>query len=97
MQKMTQTYYVFSRDAGPEDWRALPRMFKMGDQVRRFTGHDYGLARDDMMYLGVETISCTEDEDGGTPSFTVPCDYLLTAEGERPMGEYIKLPARAPR
>jgi hypothetical protein len=49
------TEYEFVRDAGPEDWPALPRAFRAGEKVTRFTGHDYGVVRDDLMYSGHQT------------------------------------------
>lgn len=85
--------FTFVRDAGPEDHRALPRVFKMGEQVKEFTGHDYGCARDDMMYGGIESISCSLD--GGTPSFTVPVEYLADEAGQQPMGPYMRVKNRS--
>lgn len=84
--------YVFVKDAGPADWSPLPRVFKAGDVVHRFNGHDYGCARDDMMHLGVSSISCSED--GNTPFFTVPAKLLRTEDGKPVMGDYINFPAK---
>lgn len=86
------TDLVFIRDAGPEDWSALPRKFVMGEIVQKFVGHTYGLDRDDMMYFGVETIPCTCD--GREGFFTVPVDYLATESGHSPMGTYISFPLK---
>jgi hypothetical protein len=83
--------YVFARDVTPEDWSALPRSFKAGETIHRFSGHDYGCARDDMQHLGVSTISCSVD--GGVPFFTVPADMLRTEEGHEVCGDYIRFPA----
>lgn len=47
-----------------------------GDIVYEFRGHDYGLARDDTRYSGIEHISVTERADGGAPSFTIPLHTL---------------------
>lgn len=47
------TTYTFSKDIGPADWKALPRYFKQGESVEKFTGHTYGLDRDDLMYVGL--------------------------------------------
>lgn len=81
------TTYSFARDVAVDDWRALPRAFKKGETIHRFTGYDYGVARDDAMLLGVEVISCSIT--GGTPFFTVPTDMLLDESGNRPRGDYL--------
>jgi hypothetical protein len=83
--------YVFAQNAGPEDWVALPRQFKQGDTVHRFTGYDYGCARDDMQYAGVSSIACTLD--GNPPFFTVPAKFLRTEDGHEVMGDYMRFPA----
>lgn len=68
------TIYAFTRDAGPADWPALAREFKIGDRVHRYQGHDLGLTTGDRRLAGVETIACTLD--GTEPFFTVPADWL---------------------
>lgn len=47
-----------------------------GDIVYEFKGHDYGLARDDTLYFGIEHISVTEDAKGAGSSFTIPLHNL---------------------
>jgi hypothetical protein len=47
-----------------------------GTKVYEFTSHDYGLARDDTMFMGREHISVTEASDGATPFFTTPVEIL---------------------
>jgi hypothetical protein len=85
------TTYTFARDVTPKDWSALPRAFAKGETVTRFRGHTYGLDRDDMMLGGFETIPCLAD--GREGFFTVPVEMLLTEDGKRPMGDYVRLPA----
>lgn len=83
----TKTYF-FKRPVGPSDWSALPREFKAGEMVEKFSGHTYGLDRDDMMHLGVETIPvCREDAEG---FFTVPVEMLEDETGKSPMGAYAR-------
>ena len=82
---------VFIRDAGPEDWRALPRKFVMGEIVQKFVGHTYGLDRDDMIFLGKETIPCTCE--GSEGFFTVPVEFLAMENGKQPMGAYVRYDA----
>lgn len=84
---------VFIRDAGPEDWRPLPRKFAMGEIVQKFVGHTYGLDREDLIFLNVETIPCTVD--GNSGFFTVPVEYLATEDGNQPMGAYVRLPVKS--
>lgn len=79
--------FTLSQDLTPSQWPALPRAFKTGEVLHKFTGHDYGCARDDMMYGGHETIACSLD--GETPFFTVPVKYLRTESGEQVMGDYV--------
>lgn len=83
--------YRFTRDAGPDDWPGLPRQFEEGDIVTRYHGHTYGLDRDDLLLMGVETIACTAE--GRRAFFTVPVTYLKATDGSQPVGEYIKLDA----
>jgi hypothetical protein len=85
---MKDRIYSFSRDVGPEDWRALPRKFTKGETVARWSGYTYGLDRDDMVYGGRETIPCTLD---GESFFTVPVEFLVSSEGHKPMGDYVRL------
>lgn len=85
---MSRQAYFFRRMVGPTDWRALPRVFKAGEIVERFSGHTYGLDREDMMYLGVETIPCTTD--GNEGFFTVPVTMLEDEQGASPSGNYIR-------
>lgn len=47
-----------------------------GITVYRCSCHDYGLARDDTNYTGVEHISVSLKEDGDYPFFTVPLHDL---------------------
>jgi hypothetical protein len=91
---MTKTYF-FKKPAGPSDWSALPREFLAGEMVERFTGHTYGLDRDDMMYLDTETIPCVCD--GREGFFTVPVSLLEDESGKSPMGSYVRLPHRSPQ
>lgn len=90
---MKKTYF-FKQPAGPASWSALPRDFKAGEMVEKFTGHTYGLDRDDMMYLGKETIPCTCD--GREGFFTVPVELLEDENGKSPMGSYISF-SRSPQ
>jgi hypothetical protein len=85
--------YFFKTTKGAVDWSALPRWFMAGDKVTKFVGHTYGLDRDDMMYLGVETIPCTcvGYEEG---FFTVPVEYLVDKEGNQPQGDYVRIKAK---
>lgn len=50
--------------------------FKIGDRVNQLMQYDYGLARDDTNYTGIEHISVTRDPNGGYPSHTVPMTAL---------------------
>lgn len=85
---MTKVFF-FKREVGPTDWRALPRVFRAGESVEKFVGHTYGLDRDDMMFLGVETIACVAD--GNEGFFTVPVDFLENEVGKQPMGDYQRI------
>ena len=77
--------YVFVQDVTKDDWDALPRNFKAGEFVKE--GSDsYGLCRDDMIYGGFETVSCTCDS--GQSYFTVPVRFLRTPDGASVRGEY---------
>lgn len=80
--------YTFARDVTPEDWSALPRAFVKGESITRFRGHTYGLDRDDMVYLGVETIPCASGPEG---FFTVPVEMLVDKDGKHPIGEYVRV------
>ena len=82
--------YTFAKASGPDDWGPLPRQFAKGDTIFRFSGYDYGCARDDMMYGNRETITCSE-RDGESPFFTVPVEMLLDKDGNRPMGDYVRI------
>lgn len=86
---MAKTYF-FKKAVGPNDWSALPREFKAGEMVEQFTGHTYGLERDDAMYLNTETIACTCEGRGGF--FTVPVKMLEDEGGKSPMGAYFCSP-----
>lgn len=48
----------------------------IGTIVYKLAKHDYGLARDDTDYTGVEHISVTLKPDGDYPSFTIPYEFL---------------------
>jgi hypothetical protein len=74
------------RDVGPDDWSALPREFKAGETVYKYSGHDYGLARDDFLICKRSVISCSLD--GGIPFFTVPVEFLTDEHGRHPTGPY---------
>lgn len=81
--------YMFLHRVNEKDWSALPRAFLAGERVYRFHGHTYGLDRDDAMYLGEETIPCTQ-KPGEEHFFTVPVRFLVsTATGQRPSGAYM--------
>lgn len=86
--------FRFARDVSRDEWRALPRDFKAGETIYRFDGHDYGCARDDMMYGKQETISCCEIV-SMNPFFTVPVHMLLDERGNTPRGDYMSLTRRA--
>lgn len=81
------TVYTFAEDIGPQQWRALPREFKKGESVFRYSGYDYGCARDDYRYGDTHSITCCEKE-GKTPFFTVPVTALRLPDGTRPLGPY---------
>lgn len=84
------TAYRFNQDATPADWSALPRSFKKGDEVVLFTGHTYGLYRDDLVYLKIETVPCVLPENAPDgPFFTVPVDLLVDEDGREPCGDYM--------
>ena len=80
----------FKFQVGPEQWSALPRVFKVGELVTKFSGHTYGLDRDDMQYLGIETIPI----ENGEGFFTCPVVFLENSDGVQPMGDYQRLPPR---
>jgi len=86
------TTYFFKKPVGPSDWSALPREFQAGEMVEKFSGHTYGLDRDDLIYLDRETIPCTCD--GREGFFTVPVEFLEDEHGKSPMGSYMRVPAR---
>ena len=89
------TDYVFVRDVTPQDWVALPRVFKAGEKVSR--SHDmFGLCRDDARMGGVSTVPCTtgdmvvfQDGSKSEKMFTVPVDMLCTPEGKPVYGDYL--------
>lgn len=85
---MASTVYSFNRDVSPEDWKAIPREFKAGETVTRFTGYTYGLERDDMRYLDTETIAVVAD--GSEAFFTCPVALLVDESGKGPWGSYRK-------
>jgi len=89
--------YFFKNPVGPDDWSALPRKFLAGEIVEKFTGHTYGLDRDDLMYLNTETIPCTCE--GHQGFFTVPVSMLEDMEGNSPLGAYVRYgsPVSAPQ
>lgn len=80
------TIYRFIKDVGPKDWVALPRDFRIGDTVQRYTGMDYGLVSDDAKYAKVATIACSFN---GDTFFTVPVEYLVDEAGKQPLSTYI--------
>lgn len=88
---MATHVFFFKRPVTPKDWSALPREFKAGEIVERFTGHTYGLDRDDMIFGNVETIPCTCA--GSNGFFTVPVEMLEDEQGKSPMGAYISRPS----
>jgi hypothetical protein len=50
-----------------------------GSIVFKQSGYDYGLARDDTNFTGIEHISVTLKRSGGYPGFTIPlCDLEPT-------------------
>lgn len=85
------TAYIIAQDITKEDWRAVPRTMLAGETVYRCEKHDYGCARDDLVYGDRSTISCSENADGDYPFFTIPVEFLLTEAGDHPMGDYIKI------
>lgn len=80
--------YVFVRDVLEDEWGPLPQDFKKGDVIYRFSGHDYGCARDDAMYGGRETISCSTAY-GVNPFFTVPVEFISLEDGTPVSGGYM--------
>lgn len=50
---------------------------KAGSLVNQAMSYDYGLARDDANWTGVEHVSVTVDPNGGYPFFTVPLHDLV--------------------
>jgi len=44
-------------------------------------GYDYGLARDDTRFTGVQHVSVTLDPEGGYPFFTHPLSDLEVIDG----------------
>lgn len=82
--------YYFVTDIPADRWPALPRDFKMGDEVELYTGHTYGLDRDDFIWLGISTVACTEG-DPKTPFFTVPVTMLVDTDGNPPRSPYVRL------
>jgi hypothetical protein len=77
------TMFTFTQDVSRTRWHALPRDFKAGEKVHRYTGQDYGCCRDDMRFGGFETVACSLD--GGLPFFTVPVKYLRDENNKPPM------------
>lgn len=80
------TIYKFTQDVGPNEWHPLPREFKVGDVVHRYSGYDYGCARDDWTMGKRSTIACSLD--GGIPFFTVPVEWLQDEQGQQVTGAY---------
>ena len=78
--------FKFKQDVGPGQWHPLPRSFSAGETIHKFSGHDYGLVRDDLLYGGFETVACTED---GKSMFTVPIKYLERTDGKPLTPEYM--------
>lgn len=78
----------FILDVGPADWSALPRTFSEGDVVVRFSGHTYGLDREDAIYGKRDTIPCVIPGKEDEGFFTVPAEYLEDENGDRPSGSY---------
>ena len=85
--------FKFVRDAGKDDWVALPHQFKTGETVFEFIGHTYGLVRDDLMYGNRSTVAC-KLEPNATSFFTVPCEFIVDEHGKHPRCEYMKFPLR---
>jgi hypothetical protein len=84
--------YIFTRACGPKDWRALPRQFEMRETVESFSGHVYGLVRDDLMYADRETIAVVDEQTKDKVGFfTCPIEFLANEKGERPPSEYIRI------
>jgi hypothetical protein len=78
----------FTQAADASSWPALPKRFAPGDVVYRFSGHTYGLDRDDAMYAGRETIPCSLTE-ASESFFTVPVEMLSDEQGHAVRGDYI--------
>jgi hypothetical protein len=51
-----------------------------GTIVYQARGHDYGLARDDTHFTGIDHVSVSLKEDGDYPFFTIPVDHLVQIE-----------------
>lgn len=81
---------TFVRDVKQSEWPAFSQDFKAGDKVYWFTGHTYGVDRDDLMYLQRTTIPASLDPEG-EGFFTVPVEFLVLEDGQTPKGAYVRL------
>lgn len=73
---MTQAYTML------KDSRLEPKA-KAGTTVYAIRGYDYGLAKDDTRFRGIEHISVTLDSEGDYPFFTVPrADISVQTAGD---------------
>ncbi len=86
---MSDQVLEFVRDVTKEEWHPLPHDMKAGDKIIRYSGHTYGLDRDDAMLGGWETIACCLPETPDGPFFTVQVEYLKDGKGQQPCGAYI--------
>lgn len=85
--------YIFTRACSPEDWRALPRKFELGETVESFSGHVYGLVRDDFVLGHRSTIAVVDERTKTNVGFfTCPIEFLADTEGNRPPAEYGRFP-----
>lgn len=85
---MSGRTFIFVKTVFPEDYASFSRTWHIGESVEEFSGHTYGLVRDDLMYGGVETVACTEDS--GKSFFTVPCEFIVDqATNKHPECEYV--------
>lgn len=68
---------------------ALEPEAKAGTIVYSLRSWDYGLAKDDTRFSGIEHVSVTLKADGDYPSFTVPrsdIGAIPTSDGEKSNG-----------
>jgi hypothetical protein len=86
---MADEILVFVRDVDKNEWPALPRSFKRGENVIRFRGHTYGLDRDDAIYGGRETIPVRIPDTDKDSFFTCPVEFLADEKGKQPNGDYL--------